>query len=93
MAVETQYVVVRAGVEKMTFASKKEADAYDKLLDMSDELSQLLTSAPVPLDESQCEQLALYLAEHKESLSAILRGAKPAPSEPTNPKRSLKQVA
>ncbi|HDC4497468.1 TPA: YebG family protein, partial [Enterobacter kobei] len=27
MAVETKYVVVRKGEEKMTFASKKEADA------------------------------------------------------------------
>jgi len=32
MAVITQFVVVREGVEKMTFTSKKEADAYDKML-------------------------------------------------------------
>lgn len=45
MAVEIKYVVVRGGVEKMTFASKKEADAYDKLLDTADELMTLLAGA------------------------------------------------
>ena len=49
MAVEIKYVVVRGGVEKMTFASKKEADAYDKLLDTADELMTLLAGAPVAL--------------------------------------------
>lgn len=38
MAVITQFVVVRDGVEKMTFTSKKEADAYDKMLDIADSL-------------------------------------------------------
>jgi dsDNA-binding SOS-regulon protein len=30
MAVEIKYVVIREGEEKMSFASKKEADAYDE---------------------------------------------------------------
>ena len=33
MAVEVKYVVIREGEEKMSFTSKKEADAYDKMLD------------------------------------------------------------
>ncbi len=33
MAVEIKYVVIREGEEKMSFASKKEADAYDKMLE------------------------------------------------------------
>ena len=39
MAVEIKYVVVRNGEEKMTFVSKKEADAYDRMLDLADELA------------------------------------------------------
>ena len=35
MAVEVKYVVIREGEEKMSFTSKKEADAYDKMLDMA----------------------------------------------------------
>ncbi|HCP97002.1 MAG TPA: damage-inducible protein YebG, partial [Pseudoalteromonas sp.] len=33
MAVVVKYVVERNGVERMTFTTKKEADAYDKMLD------------------------------------------------------------
>lgn len=32
MAVEVKYVVIREGEEKMSFTSKKEADAYEKCL-------------------------------------------------------------
>ena len=41
MAVIVKYVE-RNGEEKMTFTSKAEADAYDKMLDMADELFELL---------------------------------------------------
>ncbi len=36
MAVEVKYVVIREGEEKMSFTSKKEADAWDKMLDTAD---------------------------------------------------------
>ncbi|MEZ6965636.1 YebG family protein [Aeromonas sp. S9(2024)] len=75
MAVEIKYVVVRGGVEKMTFASKKEADAYDKLLDTADEL-MLLEEAPIELAPQQQESLAFYLAEQRDRLQTLLRGGK-----------------
>lgn len=53
MTVNIQYVVVRDGVEKMTFASKKEADAYDKMLDLADNLNEWLTQAPLTLEEGE----------------------------------------
>ncbi|STJ91195.1 DNA damage-inducible protein YebG [Escherichia coli] len=43
MAVEVKYVVIREGEEKMSFTSKKEADAYDKMLDTADLLDTWLT--------------------------------------------------
>ncbi|HHQ4928922.1 TPA: YebG family protein [Aeromonas hydrophila] len=104
MAVEIKYVVVRGGVEKMTFASKKEADAYDKLLDTADELMHLLAGAPVRLEPEQQESLAFYLAEQRDLLQNVLRGAKgqgsgksesqEEQSEAGKPKdKSLKRVA
>ncbi|AKM47814.1 MULTISPECIES: YebG family protein [Edwardsiella] len=75
MAVNIQYVVVRDGVEKMTFTSKKEADAYDRMLDLADSLSEWLAQAPLTLEEGQREALSFYLAEQKESLGRLLRGA------------------
>ena len=77
MAVEVKYVVVRNGEEKMTFASKKEADAYDKMLDLADNLGEWLLQA-LNLDDEQREGLSFFLAENKDALGLILRGASPA---------------
>ena len=90
MAVEIKYVVVRNGEEKMTFVSKKEADAYDKMLDMADELGQLLQQGPVSLDENQCEALGLYLAQQRDPLSQILKGSRLAEAAPSPSPRKAK---
>lgn len=42
MAVVVKYVVERNGVERMTFTTKKEADAYDKMLDIAESLELML---------------------------------------------------
>jgi dsDNA-binding SOS-regulon protein len=77
MAVVVQYVVVREGVsEKMVFTSKKEADAYDRLLDIADQMFIFLDAAGVKLGEDEREALSLYLAENREQAVALLRGGK-----------------
>ncbi|CCG87497.1 YebG family protein [Erwinia piriflorinigrans] len=73
MAVEIKYVVVRKGEEKMTFASKKEADAFDKMLDMAEALSDWLAASPLAMEEQQNESLGLFMAENKDVLQQILR--------------------
>lgn len=69
MAVTIQYLVVRNGIEKMSFTNKKEADAYDRLLDLAEHIEQLLAEAPVNLAEQEREALALYLAQHQDQLA------------------------
>ena len=69
MAVTIQYLVVRNGIEKMTFINKKDADAYDKLLDLAEHLDEVLQSAPITLNETDREALALFLAENQDQLS------------------------
>ena len=76
MAVETKFVVVRKGEEKMTFASKKEADAHDKLLDLTEAFTDWLLQSEMQMDETQAENLGLYLAEQKEAVQHILRTSK-----------------
>ncbi|WP_017346726.1 YebG family protein [Pantoea sp. A4] len=76
MAVETKFVVVRKGEEKMTFASKKEADAYDKMLDMAEAFTDWFLQQQPELEESQAETLGLLLAEQKEVVQHILRTSK-----------------
>jgi len=81
MAVIVKYIVVRNGEEKMTFATKKEADAYDKMLDIADNLFNFLGNADLNLDEDQREEIALLLAEKRDELMPIMRGIAPKKNE------------
>ncbi|PKF51504.1 YebG family protein [Enterovibrio nigricans] len=87
MAVIVKYVVERNGEEKMTFTSKADADAYDKMLDMADELFELLSKSEVVGDEAQREELSLFLAQNREDVLCAL-GAKRKPT----PKASKKKA-
>ncbi len=91
MAVEVKYVVIREGEEKMSFTSKKEADAYDKMLDTADLLDTWLTNSPVQMEDEQREALSLWLAEQKDVLSTIRKPAnyRPHRSSVLNPKRKM----
>lgn len=75
MAVVVKYVVERNGVEKMTFAAKAEADAYDKMLDIAEDIQQLLAASLLCPNEQQQDELAFFLAQHKDELLQAL-GAK-----------------
>ena len=74
MAVIIKYIVERKGVEKMTFTSKKEADAYDKMLDSADQIALFLSESPVSLDDLQLEELGLYVASNKDILQNLFKG-------------------
>jgi len=89
MAVEIKYVVVRKGEEKMTFASKKEADAYDKMLDMAEVFCDWLSAAPLDMDENQREALGMFLSENKDAVQHILRTSKMPEAESSRPVASV----
>lgn len=76
MAVEIKYIVVREGQEKMAFTSKKDADAYDKMLDMAEVLSTWLQQSPPEMDDDKREMLALWMAENKDTLASIIKNGK-----------------
>lgn len=64
----------------MSFTSKKDADAYDKMLDTADLLDTWLEQSPVAMEDEQREALSLWLAEQKDVLSTILKTYKlPSP--------------
>ncbi len=83
MAVEIKYVVVREGEEKMSFANKKDADAYDKMLDLAEVLGDWLQQSPVELDPAQFEAMGMWLAERKDILSGVLKTGQ-LPAEPVD---------
>ncbi|RJG42266.1 YebG family protein [Motilimonas pumila] len=92
MAVITKYIVERNGEEKMTFTSKKEADAYDKMLDTADEMAAFLQTGPVALDEQQLEELGLYLASNKEDVMQLLKGNKVAAAKTATTDKKVKDI-
>lgn len=89
MAVIVQYIVVRNGVEKMTFTTKKEADAYDKMLDIADDMYEFIESAELKIEESVLEDLSLFLSQNKDTAVSILKGIKPK----SKPAESAKKEA
>ncbi len=93
MAVITQFVVVREGNEKMTFTSKKEADAYDKMLDIADGLFPFLQKSELEIEENTLEQLSFYLASNKDDLLSLLKGGSAASKPVKKAKKNLEAVA
>ncbi len=87
MAVVVKYIVVRNGEEKMTFATKKEADAHDKMLDIADNLFDFLQTKDLDLTESQSESVSLLLAENKDTVIPILKGSAAKKKAAAKPKQ------
>ncbi|RCU52615.1 MULTISPECIES: YebG family protein [Corallincola] len=85
MAVVVKYVVVRNGEEKMTFTSKKEADAYDRLLDIADAMSSYLNESELGLGDDLCDAVGHYLAMNKDTVVQLLKSGK-LPSAPESKK-------
>jgi uncharacterized protein len=83
MAVIVKYIVVRNGDEKMTFATKKEADEYDKMLDIADNVLEFLANSKLGVEESQLQDMSLYLAQNRDTFVTILKGSRPKKKTPT----------
>jgi dsDNA-binding SOS-regulon protein len=76
MAVITRYVVEHKGVEKFVTADKKEADQYDKMLDVADNLCEYIEGKGIELEASVLEDLSIMLSKNKDSLTKLLKGSK-----------------
>ena len=85
MAVITRFIVVRNGVElDKVFDIKKEADAYDRMLDAAENLAAFINKSglQIDLDAKTVEEISIYLAKNAPEVTNILRGIKPiTPSE------------
>ncbi len=74
MAVIVKYVVVRDGKEDMIFTTKKEAEAYDKMLDIAERLNEFLQTAEMDIAEDKLDELAFFMAQHREPIGRLLKG-------------------
>ena len=80
MAVVTKYVVVRNGVElEKPFLVKKEADAYDKMLDAAENLAAFIKEGrlDIDLDTTTIDAISVFLAKNAPDVTRVLKGVKP----------------
>jgi hypothetical protein len=92
MAVITKYVVVRNGVElDKEFLVKKEAEAYDKMLDAADSLAALIREGDleIELGDPTIEALSVFLAKRGPEVVRILKGVKPFVAPTKKPREQL----
>lgn len=74
MAVITKYVVEHKGVEKLVTTDKKEADKYDKMLEVADNLAIYIQAKGISLEEDIMEELSITLSKNKDNLAKLFKG-------------------
>jgi len=89
MTVESRFVVIRRGVEAKTFMDKKSADEYDKMLDMADNLAEVFSDSPIELTDNLCEELSIYLAQHRDDVLVALLAKKAAKKTTEKSERNI----
>ncbi|TQV75141.1 hypothetical protein FLL45_09390 [Aliikangiella marina] len=72
MAVVTLFMSDRD--KSKTFTDKKEADNYDKMLELAESVSIWMEKEIEGLNESQIESIGLLLAKNKDNLLKALKG-------------------
>jgi len=72
MAVVTLYMSDRD--QSKTFSDKKEADNYDKMLELAENVSVWMERSIEGLNEKQTEAIGLLLASNKDKLLLALKG-------------------
>ena len=73
MAVVTLYMSDR-DKESKTFTSKKEADNYDKMLDLGYSLTEFLNTKIDDLSEDLAEEIGMLLAKNSDLLMSACKG-------------------
>jgi dsDNA-binding SOS-regulon protein len=93
--IEIEYIVKDSkGAERLRTADKKEADAYDRILENAERLAERLRADQVlpALPEAELEELTIYLARNARDVERILKGKVPEPETPAGEASlSLKQ--
>jgi uncharacterized protein len=89
MAVIAKFIVIRNGVElEQVFTDKKEAEAYDKLLDAAQEIVELIKQGDlqIKIDPKTINDVAIFLAKNAPAVTNILKSVKPIKPGPDSAK-------
>lgn len=60
----------------MPAISKKEADAWDRVLDAAADLADLIEASAIEIDEFNLEELTIFLATHGYAVRNLLKHLK-----------------
>tara|TARA_R110002095_G_scaffold11708_1_gene16218 strand:+ start:10614 stop:10991 length:378 start_codon:yes stop_codon:yes gene_type:complete len=71
---KTVFIYEINGQEKIKVTSTEEAQHWDAVFEVAEQVDQLLVDNPpeIKLDEMQRTELSLYLAQHRSELVAVL---------------------
>lgn len=75
------------------FDNKKEADAYDKMLELAEQFTALLENQVANIDEKAAEQFGLLLATNKELVAQACKGSPEKLAEILNPTASVTDIS
>lgn len=82
MAVVAKWMCDR---DNTMFDSKKDADEYDKMLELGEQFSQLLLLQIPGVDEAKAEEFGILLARNKELIVQACKGKPEALAELSSP--------
>jgi dsDNA-binding SOS-regulon protein len=71
MAVVAKWMCDR---DNSMFDNKKDADAYDKMLELAEGFSALLQQHIPSVDESKAEEFGIFLAKNKDAVMQACKG-------------------
>jgi uncharacterized protein len=63
----------------MAGISKRQADAYDRILEAAEALAELIEFSAIEIDEDALEELTIYLARNAPEVKTILKGLRQWP--------------
>jgi dsDNA-binding SOS-regulon protein len=78
MAVVAKWMCDR---DNSMFDNKKDADAYDKMLELAEGFAALLQQHIPSVDEAQAEEFGIFLSKNKEAVMQASKGRVEALSE------------
>lgn len=73
-----------------TFTSKKEADDYDKLLELAEAVTYFIEQNITDLDEQKSEAIGHLIARNKETFAQAFKGKTKGLFGEVNPKDEIK---
>jgi dsDNA-binding SOS-regulon protein len=65
----------------MAGISKRQADAYDRILEAAGALAELIELSGIEIDEDDLEELTIHLARNAPRVKTILKGLRKWPRE------------